>query len=217
MRLSPLAAVTITALAIAVPVATAATVQSSTSPAALKMQVDSGDYARSLAVGWAKASKALDLQLARRPAAKHPAIVFDIDETAMSNASCLEAADFALSGLVVCAVQGRSVAVPGALTLYRRARAKKVRVFFVTGAPQAICAIRRKNLVKQGFGSAPAITCKPADYTTDSIVPYKSGARAAIEKAGNTILLNVGDQASDLAGGHARKTIKLPNPFYTTS
>jgi hypothetical protein len=28
-------------------------------------------------------------------------------------------------------------------------------------------------------------------------------------------VLNIGDQASDLRGGHAEKTILLPNPFYS--
>ena len=42
-----------------------------------------------------------------------------------------------------------------------------------------------------------------------------SGERARIEEElGFTILVNVGDQDSDLAGGHARKAFKLPNPMY---
>ena len=216
MRRSPLAATVLVALCAASP-ALAATVQSSTPPAQLKTEVDSGAYARSLAAGWAKASKALDAQLARKPAAKHPAVVLDIDETSMSNVACLEAADFGLAGLADCALNSKSVAIPGAKAFYKQARAAKVRVFFVTGAPAAICGARAKNLTAQGFGSAPAITCKPADYTTDSLIPYKSAARAAIEKAGNTILVNVGDQQSDLSGGHAKATVKLPNPFYTTA
>ena len=216
MRRSPLAATVLVALCAATP-ALAATVQSSTPPAQLRTEVDSGAYAKSLAVGWAKASKALDAQLAKKPAAKHPAVVLDIDETSMSNVACLEAADFALSGLATCVLKGQSKAIPGAKAFYKKARAAKVRVFFVTGAPEALCVARAHNLTVQGFGNGPAITCKPASYTTDSLIPYKSGARAAIEKAGNTILVNVGDQQSDLAGGHARTTVKLPNPFYTTS
>ena len=31
---------------------------------------------------------------------------------------------------------------------------------------------------------------------------------------GFTILVNVGDQDSDLAGGHAVRPFKLPNPMY---
>ena len=33
---------------------------------------------------------------------------------------------------------------------------------------------------------------------------------------GYTIIANLGDQESDLAGGYAEKTFKLPNPFYLT-
>ena len=46
---------------------------------------------------------------------------------------------------------------------------------------------------------------------------YKSGARATLERHGYTILENVGDQQSDLAGGRARHRYKLPNPVYVTT
>jgi acid phosphatase len=49
---------------------------------------------------------------------------------------------------------------------------------------------------------------------TDSAVDLKEPIREWIENNGYTIILNVGDQASDLFGGHAGKTFKLPNPFY---
>jgi predicted secreted acid phosphatase len=40
----------------------------------------------------------------------------------------------------------------------------------------------------------------PAKCTT---VEYKAGTRAYIESTGETIVLNIGDQYSDLQGGHA--------------
>ncbi|TIP90617.1 MAG: acid phosphatase, partial [Mesorhizobium sp.] len=43
---------------------------------------------------------------------------------------------------------------------------------------------------------------------------FKAPIRAEIEKAGYTIIANVGDQPSDLFGGHAEKLFLLPNPFY---
>ena len=52
------------------------------------------------------------------------------------------------------------------------------------------------------------------DASTDSTVVYKSGARAAIEQQGYKIIANVGDQYSDLAGGHSASAFKLANPFY---
>ena len=47
--------------------------------------------------------------------------------------------------------------------------------------------------------------------------PYKSGARRAIERQGYKIVANIGDQRSDLAGGAAKRTFKLPNPIYTSA
>ena len=55
---------------------------------------------------------------------------------------------------------------------------------------------------------------KPNNYAQASVVPYKSGARAKIVAMGYDIILNIGDQNSDLAGGYADKDIKLSNPYY---
>jgi predicted secreted acid phosphatase len=45
-------------------------------------------------------------------------------------------------------------------------------------------------------------------------IPYKSGTRAYIESQGYDIVANFGDQFSDLLGGFADKTFKMPNPNY---
>ena len=144
-------------------------------------------------------------------------MVLDIDETSLSNYGCLNEVDFALTGLVTCVVQSRSTAIPGARAFVRRAQRRGVRVFFVTGAPAARhVAARgqpprgRLRRVVHHHGPAGAATRNP------SLVPYKSGVRAFIESAGYRILVNVGDQFSDLAGGFARRSIKLNNPIYVT-
>jgi predicted secreted acid phosphatase len=45
-------------------------------------------------------------------------------------------------------------------------------------------------------------------------IAYKSGTRAYIESLGYDIVGNFGDQYSDLLGGFADKTFKMPNPNY---
>lgn len=56
------------------------------------------------------------------------------------------------------------------------------------------------------------IECAEADCST---VEYKAGTRRHIEQdLGYDIVLNVGDQWSDLKGGYADRTLKLPNPTY---
>ena len=51
----------------------------------------------------------------------------------------------------------------------------------------------------------------PASCTT---IHYKSATRAYVESLGYDIVGNFGDQFSDLTGGFADRTFKLPNPNY---
>jgi hypothetical protein len=54
------------------------------------------------------------------------------------------------------------------------------------------------------------LSCEPTCTTTQ----YKSLTREHIESLGNDIVLNMGDQLNDLAGGFADYTAKVPNPMY---
>jgi len=202
------------ALAFAAPAA--ATTRTDNTPEQIRAFHTSGDYAKALTKTYANATKYVKAQLAVATPPKKPAVVLDIDETAMSNYSCLDAVDFDLSGLAQCVVSGKSVAIAPALKFYKLMRTKHVSVFFITGAPESLCAGRKTNLAAQGFTGKLAVTCKPASDQNDSLVPYKSGARKAVKQRGFTILANVGDQQSDLKGGFARKTFKLVNDIYFT-
>ena len=74
---------------------------------------------------------------------------------------------------------------------------------------------------KPPVGSYPAYLDKP-EFCAASIaankscptIQYKSGVRAHIEDLGYEIVANFGDQFSDLTGGFADKTFKMPNPNY---
>jgi acid phosphatase len=55
---------------------------------------------------------------------------------------------------------------------------------------------------------------EPAGSHFDSAADFKAPQRAQIEQQGYTIIANLGDQPSDLAGGFAERTFQLPNPFY---
>ncbi len=44
-----------------------------------------------------------------------------------------------------------------------------------------------------------------------NVADYKTAKRAAIEAKGWTIIANIGNSATDLSGGHAEKTFKLPD------
>jgi predicted secreted acid phosphatase len=196
--------------------ASAATTRTPVAPAQLSQLLHSGAYDRGVASAFASATKILRAQL-KGTKIRKPAVVVDIDETALSNMGCLQAVDFDLAGLAICVAVGKSTAIAPARRFVATAQKLGARVFFITGAPQALCASRTKNLHAQGFTGRYSVTCRPASDTADSVVPFKSGQRARIEKGGSTIVLDVGDQRSDLSGGHARRTVLVPNPAYVVS
>jgi putative acid phosphatase of HAD superfamily subfamily IIIB len=74
---------------------------------------------------------------------------------------------------------------------------------------------------KPPVGSYPAYLDKPefcaaaiAAHISCPTIQYKSGVRAHIEDLGYEIVGNFGDQFSDLKGGFADRTFKMPNPNY---
>jgi hypothetical protein len=145
---------------------------------------------------------------------RKPAIVLDIDETSLSNYSAINADNFTFgTNSQAEATNEIGVAIPSTLALYKDAIARGIAVFFITGRGEASRPHTEHNLIAQGFDKWNAVVLKPAGSTL-STVAYKTGARTDIEKQGFEIVANVGDQYSDLAGGHADAAYKLANPFY---
>ena len=78
-------------------------------------------------------------------------------------------------------------------------------------------AVQRRQLLHQVDRPAPTRSRRtsPARRPKCTTVEYKAGTRKHIEKdLGYDIVLNVGDQWSDLQGGYADTVLKLPNPTY---
>jgi len=160
------------------------------------------------------------------------AVVLDIDETSLSNWPNLKADDFGLIQGIPCkevatdgpcgfnqwvlAAQAQPI-VP-TRDFFNAAIRKGVAVFFITGRRENQRAKTVENLEKAEFKGYSKLFMRSDDDTVDSIVPFKSGQRTNIEKEGYTIIANIGDQRSDLAGDaagdHAECTFKVPNPFY---
>jgi predicted secreted acid phosphatase len=144
------------------------------------------------------------------------AIVFDIDETSLSNYEELAAADFkeATLALLTSAAQADAPAIEPTKRVYETALQKGLAVFFITGRPESIPQARERtaqNLAAAGYTEYEQLILNDTGQET---IPYKSGKRAGIEAEGYDIVANLGDQESDLAGGHADRAFKLPHPFY---
>ncbi len=155
-----------------------------------------------------------------------PAIVLDIDETSLSNLPVELADDFAYLQNIPCVpdmskpcgfnnweLEGRAKAIDGTLALFKTAKQHHAAVFFITGRHENEKAATEKNLKEAGFEGYDGLVLRQG-HDNMTVAQYKSGERAKIAEEGYTIIVNAGDQESDLAGGYAERAYKLPNPFY---
>src|SRR3954447_16338350 len=183
----------------------------------------SGAYGRDLAL---VASEAGAWIVRRAPEVSHPALVLDIDDTSLTNWEVIRADDFGriINGPCTALPQGpcgwaawdllgKAPAIAPTLTLFGQARALNVAVFFITGRPEAQRAATEQNLRNTGYQGYSALYMVPEGTHYPSASGFKAPVRAAIAAGGYTIIANMGDQPSDLAGGHAEKAFLLPNPF----
>ena len=175
----------------------------------------SGEYARDLKRVADEAKAYLKARIAS-PHEKPLAIVFDIDETCLSNYRDMVTLSFggSLPDILREEAKGTDAAIPATLELYQYALANKVAVFFVTGRIAQYREPTVKNLKAEGFSEWEDLIFKPSNYHEKTVSIYKAGERKAITNKGYDIVIDIGDQDSDLAGGYADKTFKLPNPFY---
>jgi acid phosphatase len=162
-----------------------------------------------------------------------PAIIMDIDETALDN-SPFEAqmikANVGFKKSLWKKWLSRSVAlpVPGAVEFVKHAESKGVEIFFVTNRNSEFDSVTRKNLQKAGF---------PAKLVPNNVLmrngwPSDKSSRRALVAKNYRILLLIGDDlndfvpvgkktpeervelAEDYASYWGKRWLLLPNPLY---
>lgn len=147
---------------------------------------------------------------------KKLAIVLDIDETSLSNYDDIRSLDFGgtIEQIQLAEDKGSDPVIEPTLKLYQFAKANKVAVFFITGRHESEREITSQNLKAAGYENWDSLILRDGEFTKSPAAVYKTAMRKKIEADGYDIILNIGDQKSDLAGGYADKTFKLPNPYY---
>ena len=161
-----------------------------------------------------KAREYLEIRLAA-PVDGKPAIVFDIDETCLSNFSYMDEYDFAFQNGPWNAWIDKASAPPleGAVELYKYARTKGLAVIFISGRNQMQRMQTENNLRQAGFEGWTELVLKDMG-STQTTAAFKADNRKRLTQSGYNILVNIGDQDSDLQGGYAESTFKIPNPMY---
>ncbi len=161
-----------------------------------------------------RAKDYLEIRL-QAPVDGKPAIVFDIDETCLSNFPYMDEYDFAFQNGPWNAWIDKAIAPPleGTLELYKYARSKSLAVIFLSGRNQMQRLQTENNLRQAGFEGWTELILKDIG-STQPTVAFKSDNRKRLAQSGYNILVNIGDQDSDLQGGYAESTFKIPNPMY---
>jgi hypothetical protein len=122
------------------------------------------------------------------------AIVLDIDNTALVD-------EYSDSLLLP--------ATAPILEVARQAKAAGAAVFFVTNRPEIIEPWTEYNLDEAEYPVDGLYTRPTFDF--QPVESLKTNARIAIERRGYTIVANIGNNDTDLVGGHAERTFKLPD------
>jgi acid phosphatase len=185
---------------------------------------DSGAYLTNLQQAAAPAAAWINDQA---PRVARPAVVLDIDETSLSNWEAIKANDFGRIGGGPCDelpagpcgwltwdLRAQSTVIPPTMDIFTTARERGASVFFITGRDESQRAATERNLADVGYTGYERLIMEPTGAQYFSAADFKAPQRAQIEAQGYTIIANIGDQPSDLAGGFAQQTYLLPNPFY---
>jgi predicted secreted acid phosphatase len=196
-------------------------------------------YDREVAAVYSDAQRWVQVRAPQVSQGSKPAIVLDIDETSLSNWTRIKRDDFAYirdgacdlskqheaCGDIAWQKSGLAPALAPALELFNFAKCSiqppgttctRVAVFFVTGRYQSAEAQKwtETNLTNAKYRDWDGLYMRDPATEGQLVSEHKTRARIDIESKGFTIIANIGDQDSDLAGDHAERKFKLPNPFY---
>lgn len=191
-----------------------------TNLAAAKQEVvryhDSGEYEKDIQLIIDRARHYLKTRLAHPSFHGKPAIILDIDETSLSNYPSMVKIDFGgtLEQIRQQEDEGLDPPILPTLKFYQFAKDKNIAVIFITGRFEYERDATIKNLENAGYHHWDKLILRSKEYEQAKASDYKNAMRKQITDQGYDIILNIGDQRSDLAGSNTGKNFKLPNPYY---
>jgi hypothetical protein len=177
----------------------------------------SGTWTRDRGRIAAEATDFLDQWLAtcRTLADCRPAVVFDIDETLLSSYATFSRYDFAPTSAAKSRGQARcqQSRISEVAALFAHARELGVAVVIITGRSERSRATTSACLRERGITGWTRLVMRTTAQRATSAASYKASARGSLEGEGYDIALSIGDQFSDVAGGHFAHGFVLPNPM----
>ncbi len=144
------------------------------------------------------------------------AVVFDIDETALSNYEINKQLDFGYIPELwdEWILEEKATAIKPVKRLYDSLKERGVKLIFISGRKDYHYQSTYNNLIAEGYSSFDTlITRQPHEYQIKA-QEFKSSKRAELVEKGYDIIGSVGDQFSDLEGPYSGIKIKIPNYIY---
>ncbi|MEU8972713.1 HAD family acid phosphatase [Streptomyces monashensis] len=185
----------LTALAAPAQAATTSSTAAGTTATATATKVDYATWQKDCQTVMDQALPYLKERIAAAQPGEKQAIVFDIDNTTLET-------DYGFSY--------PQPANKPVLNVAKYAQEHGVSLFFVTARPGIIEEPTEWNLKYDGYDVSGLYVRGLFDLFKD-VAAYKTAQRVDIETKGYTIIANIGNSATDLSGGHAEKTFKLPD------
>ncbi|WP_435260544.1 HAD family acid phosphatase [Streptomyces sp. 1222.5] len=156
--------------------------------------VDYNTWQRDCRTVMGRAMSYLQDRLAHTGGKEKPAIVFDIDNTALETGFNFHYPQPANQPV-------RKIA--------HYAQTHGSSLFFITARPNLLKEPTEFNLEHDGYHVDGFYSRGFMDLT--DVARYKARRRADIEASGYTIIANIGNSATDFYGGHAERNFKLPD------
>lgn len=148
------------------------------------------------------------------PNSLNKAIVSDLDETLLDNRPYFQDVkkDFTWADFEKWVFKAKAPNLPATAEFLKWARDQGFAIIFLTGRPENMRVVTTANLIKNKVAYDGLYMRGDNDKRPAS--KFKAEVRKKIESMGYKIVVNIGDQDSDLAGGFALDGEKLPNKLY---
>ncbi|MDP4191405.1 MAG: HAD family acid phosphatase [Bacteroidota bacterium] len=154
----------------------------------------------------------------KMPIKDSSAVVFDVDETALSNYQAIKQVDF---GYVPelwdkWVLQAKAPAIDDTKDLYHYLLQKKIHIIFLSARNPEQYEATYKNLVSAGYTKFDTLIVRSKNNIDTPAGVFKNVERIVLSNLGYNIIGSVGDQLSDFQGENVGLVVKLPNYMYLT-
>ena len=147
------------------------------------------------------------------------AVIFDVDDTALSNYEISKRLDFGYDYKIVqdWVLSAELPAIKQVKELYDFLKSKNVKLIFLTGRNFEEYDATYKNLISQGYTGFDTLIVRSEEQKKIKSQIFKSSVREELTKSGYDIIGTVGDQWTDLNGPYSGLQIKVPNYLYESN